>query len=141
MLSGLGWRLVRVWSTDWWHDAPGAMDLLDAALRVLLEDARTLRAEREASRPSQLDPVVSGDETTSDGEGYAEPQTLQAELLGGEYARTSFAGMESQIDPARFAESAYTGTLRQLILRVVAAEAPIRDDLLVERIARAHGFR
>lgn len=28
-----------------------------------------------------------------------------------------------------------------MIGHVMAAEAPIRDDLLVERIARAHGFR
>ncbi len=40
VLRGLGWELVRVWSTDWWIDRDGALDRLDAALRTLLEASR-----------------------------------------------------------------------------------------------------
>lgn len=32
VLRDLGWRIHRVWSTDWWIDAAGALDRLDAAL-------------------------------------------------------------------------------------------------------------
>ena len=49
--------------------------------------------------------------------------------------------MAERIDPAQFHEPSYTVTLREMISRVIAAEAPIRDNLLVERIARTHGFR
>jgi len=141
VLSGLGWRLVRVWSTDWWHDASSALDRLDAALCALLEDARSLRAERKTDRPARPELTIPVGKTGSNREEQPEPETPQVELLGGRYARTSFAEMQAQIDPARFAEAAYTGTLREMIMRVVSAEAPIRDDLLVERIARAHGFK
>jgi hypothetical protein len=142
VLAGLGWRLVRVWSTDWWHDAPGALDRLDAALRARLEESRALQAARDAARavtapeapvlaPSDgAPPIVDNDQ--------AESPTL---ALGGDYARTSFAEMAGRIDPIQFHEPGYTATLREMIGRVIAAEAPIRDDLLVERIARTHGFR
>ena len=36
ILEGLGWKLHRIWSTDWWHDAEGEM----AKLKVVLEEAR-----------------------------------------------------------------------------------------------------
>lgn len=142
VLSGLGWRLVRVWSTDWWHDAASALDRLDASLRTLLEEARARRADREATRPNNPvtdAPVAAGAAVT-----VAEPlddAPVEDERLGGDYARTSFADMEGRIDPARFAEPGYSATLREMIARVIEAEAPIRDDLLVDRIARAHGFR
>jgi hypothetical protein len=45
------------------------------------------------------------------------------------------------IDAEQFHLPAYTPVLRQVIERVLHHEAPIRDTLLVQRIARAHGFQ
>lgn len=53
VLRGLGWDILRVWSTDWWIDAAGTLEELDARLRALLETSRSKRAEaaeREAAR-------------------------------------------------------------------------------------------
>lgn len=36
ILRGLGWHLVRLWSTDWWVDKAGALQRLDADLKALL---------------------------------------------------------------------------------------------------------
>jgi very-short-patch-repair endonuclease len=44
-------------------------------------------------------------------------------------------------DPSRFYESSYRPTLREMVGRVIEAEAPIYEDILVDRIARAHGFQ
>ena len=38
ILEGLGWKLHRVWSTDWWHDANKEMDKLIEALATLHPD-------------------------------------------------------------------------------------------------------
>ncbi|MCP3734664.1 DUF3320 domain-containing protein [Sphingomonas sp. RP10(2022)] len=142
VLAGLGWRLARVWSTDWWHDAPGALDRLDATLRTMLDEARAadaIRAEARAAAGSMAYAVDPGDrEESSDTPPQDTPEALD---LGGDYRRTEFTDMASRIAPDRFHEPAYATTLREMIGRVMAAEAPIRDDLLVERIARAHGFR
>jgi very-short-patch-repair endonuclease len=40
ILRGLGWDLVRLWSTEWWVDKEGALQRLHAALEQLLESSR-----------------------------------------------------------------------------------------------------
>ena len=37
VLERLGWNIVRIWSTDWWQDAPGEIDRIDEKLRFLLQ--------------------------------------------------------------------------------------------------------
>ncbi len=46
VLRGLGWEIQRVWSTDWWIDAAGTLEKLDAKLRALLEISRVKHAEK-----------------------------------------------------------------------------------------------
>ena len=108
----------------------------------MLDAAREQDAIRATERVT-TEPIAYADdtgssvektETTSD-DGSA---TLD---LGGDYRRTSFADMAVRIEPGRFHEPAYNAALREMIARVMTAEAPIRDECLVERIARAHGFR
>lgn len=58
VLRGLGWEIVRVWSTDWWIDPVGTLDRLDARLQALLTVQRERRAEQteyqaEAERLAQ----------------------------------------------------------------------------------------
>lgn len=53
VLRGLGWEILRVWSTDWWIDAEDTLGKLDAKLHRLLEASRAkraLEAERESAR-------------------------------------------------------------------------------------------
>jgi very-short-patch-repair endonuclease len=45
VLTGLGWNMLRIWSTDWWHDAAGCADRLHDALRALLEASRAADLE------------------------------------------------------------------------------------------------
>ncbi len=40
VLTDLGWRIRRVWSTEWWMDAEGALAKLDQRLREDLEADR-----------------------------------------------------------------------------------------------------
>ncbi|GJD95821.1 hypothetical protein [Methylobacterium iners] len=55
VLTDLGWRIRRVWSTDWWIDAEGALDRLHAALTADLAADR-LKAET-ASEPAAEAPA------------------------------------------------------------------------------------
>lgn len=45
------------------------------------------------------------------------------------------------IDPVRFHDPDYNAALVDLLGHAVACEAPLAEDLLVQGIARAHGFR
>ncbi|RZI68013.1 MAG: DNA helicase, partial [Pseudomonas sp.] len=40
ILTGLGWNLLRLWSTDWWVDKHGALQKLHVALNDLLDQSR-----------------------------------------------------------------------------------------------------
>jgi very-short-patch-repair endonuclease len=47
VLRGLGWNILRVWSTDWWFDATGCAERLHANLASLLEESRARRAAEQ----------------------------------------------------------------------------------------------
>ncbi len=56
ILQGLGWKLLRLWSTEWWIDKEGALDRLDTAINRLLEESRAAEAAliAEAENKSRL---------------------------------------------------------------------------------------
>lgn len=45
VLEDLGWRILRIWSTDFWIDARGAMEKIHARLRETLEEDRERRPD------------------------------------------------------------------------------------------------
>jgi Protein of unknown function (DUF3320) len=58
-----------------------------------------------------------------------------------QYVITDFSASGLRPDASRFYDGAYRTNIRQMIALVVATEAPIYEDVLVDRIARAHGFQ
>lgn len=161
ILEGLGWRLLRLWSTDWWTDRGRAAGKLDAAIRAALEEDRARRAvmpepappepEPEPELPApvmkRLEPVTAGlaaPELTLAGGTRVDlfqPPEPAAVPDDGRYRLTDFAAFADRIDPARFYEPDYGDILRELVAHVVEREGPIAETLLVQRIARAHGFQ
>ena len=62
VLEGLGWKLFRVWSTDWWINRTKSLELLDQQLLAHLDADRQVRAEAEAeSQPDEI--LMLTDET------------------------------------------------------------------------------
>jgi len=49
VLENLGWKLIRVWSTDWWYDPQAAIERVDKTLHELLERSRAEAAEAASS--------------------------------------------------------------------------------------------
>ena len=68
VLENRGWKIFRVWSSDWWTNKEGALKKLDAALREFLEESRQKETQQE---PLEKDTIseVSG----SSGRGQAKP--------------------------------------------------------------------
>jgi hypothetical protein len=54
ILEGLGWRLHRIWSTDWFNNPTREADRLRAAITSSLEELK--RREFEYSRPASREP-------------------------------------------------------------------------------------
>ncbi|WP_149330354.1 DUF3320 domain-containing protein [Citrobacter braakii] len=67
ILQGLGWKLIRLWSTEWWIDKAGALERLDAAINQLLEESRAedVAAVEDVQISDEL-PVSEGGEVESE---------------------------------------------------------------------------
>ena len=49
VLEDLGWRIVRIWSTDWWTNKAGALSKLDGALREVFENTPVEATDQRAN--------------------------------------------------------------------------------------------
>uniref|UniRef100_A0A973WVA5 DUF3320 domain-containing protein n=1 Tax=Bradyrhizobium quebecense TaxID=2748629 RepID=A0A973WVA5_9BRAD len=177
VLTDLGWRIRRIWSTEWWMDAATAMEKLHARLTADLEADRASRAmastataapDTEIAVPTNDDvddgpavsSVLAAPPTVADDRAQPLPQPAndRDEVELRRYARgpeTSDPSREvppgtyvkanpedvARPDRESFYEPSYRGHLRRMVDHVISQEAPIYFDVLVERIARAHGFQ
>ena len=68
VLRGLGWQILRVWSTDWWVNPGGTLERVHEGLTALLEQDRQRRAEEATALEAQqnTDGVAAGDEPAPD---------------------------------------------------------------------------
>ncbi|NNA05923.1 DUF3320 domain-containing protein [Pseudomonas lundensis] len=163
ILKGLGWNLVRLWSTEWWVNKEGALQKLHAALNDLLDRSRNeFSAGQVADEPSvapfvidfTTDIVVNNllPEATVASESelpaeigevrIARAHSVQSISLGQkrEYRVADLSPLSLMIQADQFHMPEYTPVLRQIVEEVLRQEAPILDALLVQRVARAHGF-
>lgn len=170
ILKGLNWKLERIWSTEWWVDKRGALDRLDQALRVLLEASREESQKKALLESESIDLGVVTDNAAEESESVSDDTSGGAEIDQDEDADITsspgyrmvadFAGQATLqavksiyrvtdlkeqyfeiINDTMFYETDYDSTLNTLIKAVLDIEAPILDKLLVDRIARAHGFQ
>lgn len=137
VLRGLGWRLHRIWSTDWWNDADGEMSrlqqVLDRALRERREEGQLEdRSEEYVDDLVEELPVVPA--TPS-----AAPAPVAAPLEG---RRQPYASMAAEVrgDTDGFYETAAAGAIGQAIVQVVEQEGPISLALLSKRVGAMWSF-
>ncbi len=50
VLRGLGWEVLRIWSTDWWMDSASALDRVDMQLCEILEEYRLIKIKDENTK-------------------------------------------------------------------------------------------
>ena len=169
VLRGLGWEILRVWSTDWWIDPQGTLEKLDSRLHLLLETSRAKRAEAEEQAAARLAAEAAitkarGDASTGvEGESAGAdksapgmsredeaPASYPAKVYARNASETPVAQMFTEADPANavktvdpkaFYETSYDPALARMIAHVVEIEGPVLDAVLSRRIARAHGWQ
>jgi len=170
VLTGLGWNILRVWSTDWWYDVTGCAERLHGALEALLEnnkatemDAKSgvtphgdmgheveqIDAIRDKDTPAPgettaPEPVIADNHLASTG-GAVLPHAPEIQALPAIARRPDDDYRVTDLtsfaaDPDRFFEFAYRDTLRGMVVAVIETEGPLRTDILCQRIARAHGW-
>ncbi|MCB1996399.1 MAG: DUF3320 domain-containing protein [Burkholderiaceae bacterium] len=167
VLRGLGWEIVRVWSTDWWIDPRGTLERVHAQLDALLEADRQRQAVNDIASAEADEAIAKASSTTAvDGSlpvtplesAIALPQderSVEIASNGGGAGRAPKAGRElnrfveadpldavseGQVDAAIFFDPGYEEILLAMVRHVVEIEGPILDAVLARKIARAHGF-
>lgn len=163
VLRGLGWQIVRVWSTDWWIDADGTAEKIHAVLCGLHDSSRAKRAERAAAEAIEKAQQISREQPTrviqdpdvatardevramltpalgKTPSGNCAVQVATPHVQG--VSRTELAAHLEDINPAAFFEASYDAVLSRVIAQVIEHEGPILDAVLARRIARTHGWQ
>lgn len=174
VLTGLGWTILRVWSTDWWFNAEEAIERLHDALNVALEESRAAAASAESNVSTSQ---VPDDLTSAEMEDFPavatavpadgpdmEPQvevgqpildltetfietdairiaSAEEGIVRSVYDRFAPADLSAfKTDPDLFFEFSYRPVLQAMIEAVMDAEAPVKEEVLAQRVARAHGW-
>jgi hypothetical protein len=57
------------------------------------------------------------------------------------YRMTDLSSLAPSLQPSSFYDASYDSMLEKCIRQVLEQEAPILDKVLVDRVARAHGFK
>lgn len=134
VLEGLGWKLHRIWSTDWWTDHQRELDKLHAILESMAQasvnqtpasvvaPAVQLAPEAPATQQPMFTPAV-------------EPATAPA-ITVPIYQTTVLSGG----DPEAFYQPASAKILSVQILDVANREGPISEEVLFRKVARAWGL-
>ncbi|WP_371766587.1 DUF3320 domain-containing protein [Massilia sp.] len=158
VLRGLGWEIVRIWSTDWWIDRAGTLEKVHAELERLLDVSRQLRnkvKEREAAEAEALEAIAKARaEAAASAEPVVLTEAVSEELRAGRNEETSGQTPASTgqfelalphettaVNADAFFHPSYDDHLREMVLQIVGADGPIRDTVLARRIARAHGWQ
>jgi very-short-patch-repair endonuclease len=186
VLTDLGWRIRRVWSTDWWMDPAAAANKLHERLTEDLEHDRASREEvseettesvrenpPEAAAPAAEDAGTSCDPPAAANDSAQQQEKARQYARGPEHkdeeevreiitgrlndsalelgryqeavANRQDAGVDFAAlfrpDRDRFYDVGYREHLRRMVEHLVQTEGPIYFDVLVDRVARAHGFQ
>lgn len=167
VLRGLGWEIVRVWSTDWWIDPRGTLERVHAQLDALLEADRQKQAVDKMARAEAEEAIAKAASTmaTTGSRPVAPPapavsvtkdeRSVEIASNGGTAGSEPRAGREpsrfveadplkavseGQVDAALFFDAGYEEIIVAMVRHIVEVEGPILDAVLARKIARAHGF-
>jgi len=127
ILESKGWKILRVWSTDWFNNPVRELQ----RLQTEIERAKTITSQPSQSAPAEKTPqppLIVRQESKS------EPTITTSYAIPYKLAHVSSTSQAKSIAEVPQYE------LRRLIEWVVTVESPIHADELVRRVARALGF-
>lgn len=119
VLRGLGWEIVRIWSTDWWVDMPGTLEKVHTQLQALLAAQRAERAADENLAAELAQQVIAAAKVDSSAEptahsempaavnnadGPPTPAANESSSRTETYARNSSASISERASKAEFIE-------------------------------------
>lgn len=154
VLEGLGWRLHRVWSTDWWLQRPKEITKLEEALKLAKQRFRAA-SDVDLSPPVNIAPphesidnigvqdtnqIFAKETTVLDRKSIELPPLpviveLPGQLIYKRYEQMIQASTGEIHDPAN------ASRVRDLVRVIVNTEAPLMFDTLCSEVASVWGLQ
>lgn len=134
VLVGLGWRLHRIWSSDWWQDPDECLLRIETAIeqaKISLSLGTNLASPPTNSVNAAIVPAIS--DTT---ECRTEPAVVSKPSAPEALARyRAFEIKRLCGSPQEFYGSEADGTIKQLIENIVTEEGPVALEVVSRRVA------
>jgi len=143
VLEGLGWRIHRIWSTDWWMNAEGEIESLTIWLHALLEEGASDSAKPDAPADALPVPPDEQEDASKGDKGAVESAEVDGATEDASDAQPLHIyapGCLPSGDPVQFYEFRSTAMLTQHLALAVEAEGPVPEMVLFRRVARAWGL-
>ena len=142
VLTGLGWRIHRIWSTDWWQAPERELE----KVRLAFDRARTELAAADAaaaasvpaSRPDAV-PVAAA--PVAKKRERSEPQRAAASDASGAIPYRIAKVDEATRDSDDVHDDTFRDELRRTLLAIVDVEAPLTLRVLARRVSPYFGIQ
>ena len=135
ILENLGWRLVRLWSTDYFQDPRQAIESIDGRLKEILQRDRYKAESSKKDEPIAIDmlPNINSDDTaeTTDSIMTSEGVVVKTDIS---------SKSSSEFDHSRYFDLDYQSTLVDIARAILSEKACITLHELTLDIANLHGL-
>lgn len=158
VLEGLGWKLVRIWSTEWFLDPQSRLAKLNDDLKALLELDRNSEIERAQREVEQKAASLAESELGDAATEVAEKKTITSseiqsassipaqisdddEVIIGNWKEAQSDKNVPKFDGNRFHDTTYQTELKRMAELIIIQEGPVTFKRISDLIARDHGFQ
>jgi very-short-patch-repair endonuclease len=149
VLEGLGWRMYRIWSTDWWVQRPKEIAKLESAIQAARQSAAA-NDDMGLSPPANVSLASPAVDNAADPEANRqfakmaaidEPKSVPvaAELPGQSIYRRYES--DSQAFSGNIHSQANKRNVRKLVMAIAAVETPLLFETLCAEVASAWGLQ
>ncbi|MFD6530524.1 DUF3320 domain-containing protein [Streptomyces sp. NPDC060184] len=151
VLSDLGWKLHRIWGTDWYRNRRDAM----ARLRAAVEEACARDPFQVAPQEPSGEAAPAGDPVLPEPAADSGPAVTFVAVDGGPpaWSRAYEEAVDAQLVLLRVASAERrgmrnaelqdpdaVGLVAEVALHVIKAEGPVTEDLILTRVRSAWGI-
>ena len=135
ILENLGWRLVRLWSTDYFQDPEEAIAKINRRLNEILEEDRR---KAETKQQDEISQAMSSE--TSSLDGVIDNNSSGRSSMNVEVEEASAREIFSEYDHSRYFDDDYKSTLIDIAKGILVEKNGITLHELALDIANLHGL-
>ena len=132
ILENLGWRLVRLWSTDYFQDPDETIAKIDHRLNEILEE------DRSKAELKQKEDVITSEFSGLDD--VTEINSAMSNVTNAEVKEDSINEVALEYDHSRYFDAAYKTTLVDIAKNILEEKNGITLHELALDIANLHGL-